>query len=251
MSDASHIEFYRHTLEQMDHKYQLSQNLHDHCQDPNWKPKVHAELLLLEHFYTGNLDFVDADRYIACSKPACYCCYHYIKAHPGNFVVPGSHHNNYLKWRAPDVKMGDERGERIRMEILIGMSKVFREDVLQQILEKREPRRRKPDSATEISSVRLGVDGFKKSILEDFSLVENDVRREGIGLEADHGSLAGDYDSEEMESEEKEIYKEQDRNEVNNDDTSQSIESTGGGEHDIDVFDSGNSSEDDEGGVFL
>ncbi|KAF7899778.1 hypothetical protein EAF00_004114 [Botryotinia globosa] len=154
MSDPLAITSYRAALAEMDHKYQLSTHLSSHCTNPNWRPKIHAELLLLQHFRSRNLHFVDNDRYIACSKPACYCCYHYIRVHPGKFVVPGSHCNHYLNWRAPDVEEGDEREEKIREGVLIEMSRVFRGEVLMQIKEMRGPGGWKPDSLTEISEVR-------------------------------------------------------------------------------------------------
>ncbi|KAF7930337.1 uncharacterized protein EAE98_004738 [Botrytis deweyae] len=158
MSDPLAISSYRAALAEMDHKYQLSTHLSSHCTNPNWRPKIHAELLLLQHFHSRNLHFVDKDRNIACSKPACYCCYHYIRVHPGKFVVPGSHCNHYLNWRAPDVEEGDGKGEKIREGVLIEMSRVFREEVLMQIREMRGPGGWKPDSLTEISEER-GRDG--------------------------------------------------------------------------------------------
>jgi hypothetical protein len=33
--------------------------------------RVHAEIVVLEHFYQKQLDFAGDDRFIACSKPAC------------------------------------------------------------------------------------------------------------------------------------------------------------------------------------
>ncbi|KAF7933095.1 uncharacterized protein EAE97_008862 [Botrytis byssoidea] len=208
-SDPLAITSYRAALAEMDHKYQLSTHLSSHCTNPNWRPKIHAELLLLQHFHSRNLHFVDNDRYIACSKPACYCCYHYIRVHPGKFVVPGSHCNHYLNWRAPDVEEGDERGEKIREGVLIEMSRVFRGEVLMQIKEMREPGGWKPDSLTEISEVRgrggmgcgsfvgnemggVGGDGIEDEDEDCESAVGDDE-------EEDCESLVGEYEEEEEE----------------------------------------------------
>lgn len=62
---------------------------------------VHAELLLLDHFWRNDYQFWVRDRYIGCSKPACYSCYRYISNHPGNFVDPPSHYKIHMNWRAP------------------------------------------------------------------------------------------------------------------------------------------------------
>ncbi len=36
--------------------------------------EVHAETLMMEHFYFNQLHFFGNDRYIGCSKPSCYYC---------------------------------------------------------------------------------------------------------------------------------------------------------------------------------
>ncbi|TGO43515.1 hypothetical protein BHYA_0001g00590 [Botrytis hyacinthi] len=205
MSDPLAITSYRAALAEMDHKYQLSSHLSSHCTNPNWRPKIHAELLLLQHFHSRNLQFVDTDRYIACSKPACYCCYHYIRVHPGKFVVPGSHCNHYLNWRAPDVEEGDERGEKIREGVLIDMSRVFRGEVLMQIKEMRGPGGWKPDSLTEISEVRgRGGVGGGSFVGDEIGRVGSDGVENGgcdsavdDAEEEDCESLVGEYDEEE------------------------------------------------------
>jgi hypothetical protein len=71
--------------------------------DHTFNTLVHAELLLLDHFWRNDYQFWGRDRYIGCSKPACYSCYRYISNHPGNFVDPPSHHKIYKNWRAPNA----------------------------------------------------------------------------------------------------------------------------------------------------
>lgn len=71
-----------------------------------WSPIVHAEILIADHFHKTGLDFFENDRYIACSKAACYCCYYFLRQlshHPGQFVEPGCHYNAYIRWRLPDI----------------------------------------------------------------------------------------------------------------------------------------------------
>ncbi|KAF4626908.1 hypothetical protein G7Y89_g11247 [Cudoniella acicularis] len=87
----------------MDAKFNIQDRLQAQYHDKDFRPRVHAELNLLEYFHMNRLPFVDDDRFIGCSKPACYCCYHYISLHPGGFVRPSSHGIRYLNWRPPDL----------------------------------------------------------------------------------------------------------------------------------------------------
>ena len=98
-------------------------------------------------------DFVEGDKYIACSKPACYCCYHYICAHPGNFIRPASHNKVYLNWRPPDVINDDAKGSAAmcQRDIMNDMLKCIRRDVLTQIKNQSGRRRSHPDSTTGIT----------------------------------------------------------------------------------------------------
>jgi hypothetical protein len=159
-SNPTVIASLREALRDMDHKFNLSSELATACKSTNWRPRVHAELTLLHKFWTESLEFVDRDRYIGCSKPACYCCYHYIVAHPGRFVVPASHNNTYLNWKAPDVyDAGDTVLIKARESILNTLAMRIRNEVEGQILERRGPARWRPDSLTEISTVRVGMLG--------------------------------------------------------------------------------------------
>jgi OTT_1508-like deaminase len=65
---------YRDILKFMDSSYGLNMDagLAEGC---TFKTRVHAELLLLDLFVRKEYDFVGDDRYIGCSKPACYSCY--------------------------------------------------------------------------------------------------------------------------------------------------------------------------------
>ena len=101
--NSDEITHYQEALAVMDVKFNLQGRLEAQFQDKDFRPRVHAELNLLEHFYTKQLAFVDDDKFIGCSIPACYCCYHYICLHPGDFVRPSSHGVRYLSWRPPDL----------------------------------------------------------------------------------------------------------------------------------------------------
>jgi OTT_1508-like deaminase len=150
------LPIYQAALRDMNTKFNLKIFKHfvDQYKQPTFLPRVHAELILLEHFHTNQYTFVDGDRYIGCSKPACYCCYHYICAHPGNFVRPASHNKIYLNWRPPDVVDEDEDGSEAKRQrdIINDMVKMIRKDVLAQIDSQRGRRPLHPDSTTGITA---------------------------------------------------------------------------------------------------
>ncbi|KAI9047071.1 hypothetical protein LZ554_009145 [Drepanopeziza brunnea f. sp. 'monogermtubi'] len=177
-SDVREMALYREALRDMDRRFKLSDDFQNQCRSATWKPRVHAELLLVDLFWRRGFEFVDGDRYIGCSKPACYCCYHYIQNHPGRFVVPACHNNNWLNWRAPDIK------ERCRSDlvdaraaVLQKMVEKIRLDVFDQIRQRRGPAKWKADSLTEISTVRPGPSGLVD--LDGENLLGKTISKEG------------------------------------------------------------------------
>jgi len=149
------VPIYQKALQDMDSKFGIYRRLVEEYRKPTFLPRVHAELIILEHFYTHKCDFVDnRDKYIGCSKPACYCCYHYIWAHPGNFVRPASHNKTYLNWRPPDVVDVGEDGSAAKhqRDIMNKMVEMIRKDVFAQIENQRGRRRAHPDSTTGITA---------------------------------------------------------------------------------------------------
>ena len=151
------VPFYQNALNTMDTKFGIYGRLKKEYKNPTFLPRVHAELILLEHFYRGGYDFVDGDKYIGCSKPACYCCYRYISAHPGNFVCPASHNKTYRAWRPPDIVDDTDQSEiKRRRDIINQMTEYIRRDVLEQIEKQSGCHRSHPDSTTGITpSLRL------------------------------------------------------------------------------------------------
>ena len=97
------------------------------------KTKVHAELLLIDHFDRNGCNFLSGlDKYIGCSKPACYLCYAYIAFHPEGYAVSASHQKLYIGWRIPDVsKETKQPEERLRFQenILLQMIRKVRQDL--------------------------------------------------------------------------------------------------------------------------
>jgi len=152
-SDPNYVKSIKDSLNFMNTKFRIEKRVQDKYKDTRFMPRVHAELILLEHLYMKNCEFDSGDKYIGCSKPACYCCYYYIDAHPGGFVRPGSHNKTYLNWRPPYIPEDDPTGsaKKRQEDILNNMLKKIRLDVLTQI-EERSPRRdAHRDSTTGIS----------------------------------------------------------------------------------------------------
>ncbi|KAJ5384791.1 hypothetical protein N7517_002702 [Penicillium concentricum] len=97
------------------------------------KTRVHAELLILDHFeQTGGRFLDERDRYIGCSKPACYLCHLFISCHPRGYASPPSHQKLYLNWRFPDVRT-DEQNAATRFQhqqgVLFRMIDTVRRDL--------------------------------------------------------------------------------------------------------------------------
>jgi hypothetical protein len=143
---------YQDALATMDAKFTIQNRLQAQFQDIRFRPRVHSELTLLEYFHTNQIPFVDDDRFICCSKPACYCCYLYISLHPGGFVRPSSHGIRYLNWRPPDlVNAGDTTEKNKQRDVLNKAIAQIRLDALRQIEQRRGPSPWHPDSTTGIT----------------------------------------------------------------------------------------------------
>lgn len=82
-------------------------------------------------------EFLDNDdRYIGCSKPACYLCNQYISNHPGRYSPPPSHQKLYLAWRLPDIGLKEPRAAlryEQQQKILRKMIEKVRDDLEEDI----------------------------------------------------------------------------------------------------------------------
>ncbi|KAH9207091.1 hypothetical protein DL95DRAFT_314370, partial [Leptodontidium sp. 2 PMI_412] len=163
--DSEEIMQYQEALASMDAKFNIQDRLQAQFQDKDFKPRVHAELNLLECFYTKRLAFVDDDRFIGCSKPACYCCYHYICLHPGGFVRPSSHGVRYLSWRPPDlIDTTGTKEKNLQRDIMNKLIAQIRLDAFRQIEQRRGPSLWHPDSTTGITH-SLELNEFASGLL--------------------------------------------------------------------------------------
>lgn len=89
-----------HRFVDIDYESDLQQKMQH---TPPIPTRVHAELLLVDLFSRRSFDFADEDKYIGCSKPACYFCYSWISHHRKEFILPPSHNKVILGCRGPDV----------------------------------------------------------------------------------------------------------------------------------------------------
>lgn len=157
---SPHLDRYQSALTEMDSKYQLSHRFLENYTDHNLKPRVHAEIQILERFFSSKMSFAGHDPFIACSKPACFCCLLYFRYHPGHFVEPMSHRKVYLNWRPPDLDIEDDTASQNRQrDILNLMTHDIRKEALQQIDGKIAPHPWHPDSLTGITESVLNEQG--------------------------------------------------------------------------------------------
>ena len=119
---------------------------------PKFQPRIHVELVLLEHFHSRNLEFLRQDRYIGCSKASCYCCGLYMKHHPGRYESRPCHGNVWVKWSAPVSSLENDDSTQLTRAILKSMTKDMQKDLEYYVLSGPRWRRKMPDSTTAIST---------------------------------------------------------------------------------------------------
>lgn len=151
------VPHYQKALADMDNKFNIGHSFRENCRDPNFVPRPHAELIVLEHFYENQLEFLHQDKFIGCSKPACYCCALYIRHHPGQFAQPSSHGKIWLNWKMPEPSL--KTAQHHQRDMINDMVKDIRKAALAQIESRGLCASRYPDSTTGISkTLRTGSD---------------------------------------------------------------------------------------------
>lgn len=156
-AESAGVSQYQRALADMDNKFHVGDLFRKNCHGPNFAPRPHAELVVLEYFYENQLNFLHQDSYIGCSKPACYCCDLYIRHHPGQFVQPSSHGKIWLNWKMPEPSL--KTAQHHQRDMINDMVKDIRKAALAQIESRGLCASRYPDSTTGISkSLRTGSD---------------------------------------------------------------------------------------------
>jgi hypothetical protein len=153
--EKAKLHSYMQSLAGMDLKFNLLHGIKRQYNDTDFKPVVHSEIMVLEHFHSQHFQYVDDDRYIGCSKLACYCCHLYMTHHSSRCVIPQSHQDIWVKWSPPSLQGISEKDVRYKeqRDILIAMSAKIRDDALAQISWKAKSLPRHPDSQTGITAV--------------------------------------------------------------------------------------------------
>jgi len=151
---------YRDALKLMDSSYELNLDvaLEENCA---FETRVHAELLLLDLFIRKKHEFTGEDRYIGCSKPACYSCSQYFRAQITSFTLPACHNKLYLRWRPPDIfdELDLEAIQR-RNDTMNNMNVRIREEIKEQLDRRTLTRHRQFDSTTG-RSIAFDIETFQ------------------------------------------------------------------------------------------
>ncbi|KAK1584937.1 uncharacterized protein LY79DRAFT_519668 [Colletotrichum navitas] len=78
--------------------------------------RVHAELQIADKFSRDHYAFVDGDKYVGCSKPACYFCFHWLSNHKHGYALPAAHYKIIPGCRGPDSNI-NESGAAVLKEM--------------------------------------------------------------------------------------------------------------------------------------
>jgi hypothetical protein len=102
--------------------------------------RVHAELQIADTFSRSkDKEFVANDKYIGCSKPACYFCYLWLCNHKHDYVPPATHYKIIPGCRGPDSNL-NEAGATVLMEMYAKMSREMGQDIFEFLHENARPR---------------------------------------------------------------------------------------------------------------
>ncbi|KAI0875380.1 hypothetical protein GGS24DRAFT_455472 [Hypoxylon argillaceum] len=141
-------ERYKAAADVMNQRYDIVSRFKQEYDSKTFKPLMHAEIQVLEHFWAKR-QFFDDDRYIGCSKPSCYCCHLYMQHHPARCVVPQTSRNVYVNWGLEALPQGTRDADyKHQRDLLNEMTKSIRNDALDQILRKTSAAPWHPDSQT-------------------------------------------------------------------------------------------------------
>ncbi|KAI0012585.1 hypothetical protein F4779DRAFT_567224 [Xylariaceae sp. FL0662B] len=151
-ADDPKLKEYGESLTFLDQEYDIAKRVRGTYGDKNFQPRIHAEIQVLEHFYRNQLSFAADDRYIGCSKPACYCCHLYFRHHQSKPVEPESHQKIYLNWGVPALpRRAQDPGYNEQRTLMNKMLEIIREDALNQIIQRASPLQWHADSQTGIT----------------------------------------------------------------------------------------------------
>jgi hypothetical protein len=95
---------------------------------------VHAELQIADAFSRHRyMEFVDDDKFVGCSKPACYFCYNWLSNHRHKYTLPATHNTIIPGCRGPDGSI-NEAGAALVKEMYTKICKGLDQDILEFLL---------------------------------------------------------------------------------------------------------------------
>lgn len=151
-SNSAVLSNFREGLQMLEEKGSIMSRVLDHYRSKDWHPRIHAELTLLEALHDKRCTFFGNDKYIACSKPACFCCYHYIGYHQGLFVRPPCHNKVYINWQPPNLATNSSHARAIgQRDVINKVTQEVRRAVVERVLNTQNKMRWHPDSSTGIT----------------------------------------------------------------------------------------------------
>jgi hypothetical protein len=168
-------------------KFGLDEGIQKQAGHKNFRPIVHAEVLLLDSLEkdsgTHPSRFFNGYKYIGCSKPTCRLCDYFFSVHPSGVEVRQTHRNLYPSWRMPDVLQS--QGPRAEKEREKHMNKIvarIREDAFRTMNEK-IPERKHHDSNTEPTYPFDSVPGWEPGYMEHATAILKDLKIEALDPE--------------------------------------------------------------------
>lgn len=165
-------EMFRSALKSLDESGSIMHRVRENYQNKKRKPRIHAELAVLETLHDRDCTFYDDDKFVACSKPACFCCYHYICAHPGSFERPSCHNKVYPNWCPPAYPANNKALQEQQRDIMNKLVEEVRKAITKKVFNAERGSKWHPDSSTGITpSIAHGPD----LDLEDFTLASGSV----------------------------------------------------------------------------
>ncbi len=168
VTDPQACQYYRKELQSQDEKFHLllEKRIRDEYQNPKFKLRIHAEVILLDLFHRQKLRFWDGIRYIGVSKPACFLCYRYFRAHPLQVQTSGYSNNLYIQWQPPYVQEDLPTLVKEQEDILNTMIRGIRLFVLDKIVPEYQGIKAHPDSTTGLGT-SVFADGMEEPFLRD------------------------------------------------------------------------------------
>lgn len=97
--------------------------------------RVHAELQVADKFSRDRrgMAFVGDDKYIGCSKPACYFCFNWLSGHKHGYVPPATHNKIIVGCRGPDQDV-NESGAAVLTAMYSRLCSQLGHDILDRLL---------------------------------------------------------------------------------------------------------------------